>query len=337
MALRSAACSAFLVLTASASTVVAAPRTQPAPATQTRTPSASTDYAFQPGVRCPYCAGTAEHPDGRYGLHWHDPWRHVGLPEYIVTPVLFATAGAFGLGVVPEAKRAAWVGPILFDTPVREALEARSRSGRKLANALSNVLLFGSLAQPIVLDNLLVTLALRQAPDVAWQMFVINSEAYALALSLNAVTQRLAARERPYGQRCVNDGGEFPCDSPDRFRSFYSGHSATTATAAGLVCAHHTQLDLYADPYADSAACAGSVALALTTGMLRIAAEKHWASDVITGGLVGFASGYALPVLVYYRQFGTRAERHTPGSEPRVAVVPTATVDSVKLVAVGVF
>jgi membrane-associated phospholipid phosphatase len=317
---------------------IAASGTEPAPAVPAPSPEPRVeDYAFEPGVRCPYCAGSPEHPEGRYGLHWHDHWRHVGLAEYIVTPVLFATAAAFGLGVVPDAQKAAWVGPILFDSRARRVLQMESRSGRTIAGAVSDAFLYGTFAQTMVVDDLFVSWALRNAPDVAWQMFVINSEAYALTLSVNAVTKRLAARERPYGDQCADSGGEFSCNGSDRFHSFYSGHSAVTATAAGLVCAHHTQLALYAGPYADAATCAGSVALTLATGVLRIASENHWASDVVAGELVGFASGYVLPTLLYYRHFRVLPKQRAPSHEPRVAVVPMATDQSVQVVAVGVF
>jgi hypothetical protein len=186
---------------------MAAPAAQTAPAAQAPpTEPGVDDYAFQSDVRCPYCAGNPRYPNGRYGLHWHDHWRSVGLPEYIVTPVLFATAAAFWLGVVPDAKRAAWVGPILFDTSARSALQLKRRSGRTIAGTVSDVFLYASIAQTAVVDDLLVSWVLRNAPDVAWQMLVINSEAYALTLSVNAVTKRLSALSPRQGTTSGSDG-----------------------------------------------------------------------------------------------------------------------------------
>jgi hypothetical protein len=43
-------------------------------------------YQFGPGVSCPFCAPSTAFPRGHSGLHWHDHWRSVGLPEYVLTP-----------------------------------------------------------------------------------------------------------------------------------------------------------------------------------------------------------------------------------------------------------
>jgi membrane-associated phospholipid phosphatase len=43
----------------------------------------------------------------------------------------------------------------------------------------------------------------------------------------------------------------------------------------------------------------GGVALSLTTGYLRIAADKHWSTDILTGWVVGAAVGYAVPRLFH--------------------------------------
>ncbi|MFW5740003.1 MAG: hypothetical protein ACOC1F_06520 [Myxococcota bacterium] len=37
------------------------------------------------------------------------------------------------------------------------------------------------------------------------------------------------------------------------------------------------------------------------TGVLRIAADKHWASDVWFGALQGFLTGTGVPWLLHYR------------------------------------
>jgi membrane-associated phospholipid phosphatase len=39
---------------------------------------------------------------------------------------------------------------------------------------------------------------------------------------------------------------------------------------------------------------------AVTVGVLRGVADKHWASDNILGGLVGGAVGFGLPYLLHY-------------------------------------
>jgi membrane-associated phospholipid phosphatase len=293
------------------------------------------DYAFEPSIRCPFCGITPEHPTGRFGLHWHDHWRHVGLPEYILTPTLFAVAGVFGLGVLPQKDSPSWTGPILFDAWARIHLALKSSSGRKTAGALSDAFLFTTIGQTTVLDNLVVAWAVRQNPEVAWQMLVINSQAYALTLALNSATKYLTGRERPAAERCTPGSTGAYCSGSSRIQSFYSGHAAVTATGAGLVCAHHTQLNLYTSPIADTAACATSVALSLATATARISAEDHWASDVIVGELAGFASGYVLPTLIYYSKFRVAPTPSPSAPAIRVAVLPVLGPDSLEVMAIG--
>jgi membrane-associated phospholipid phosphatase len=40
-------------------------------------------------------------------------------------------------------------------------------------------------------------------------------------------------------------------------------------------------------------------AIAATTGYLRIAADKHWLTDVVVGALVGAGIGFALPFVFH--------------------------------------
>lgn len=91
-------------------------------------------------------------------------------------------------------------------------------------------------------------------------------------------------RNRPYtqGQNAISKGN-------DDFYSFFSGHSSVSAAAAttGLWVAYHTPTSQAQKTMAWTAA-----GLSLTTGVLRIAAGKHYPSDVLVGWIVG--SGVAL-------------------------------------------
>lgn len=91
-------------------------------------------------------------------------------------------------------------------------------------------------------------------------------------------------RNRPYtqGQGALSKGN-------DDFYSFFSGHSSVSAAAAttGLWVAYHTPSSQNQKAMAWTAA-----GLSLTTGVLRIAAGKHYPSDVLVGWIVG--SGVAL-------------------------------------------
>jgi membrane-associated phospholipid phosphatase len=268
-------------------------------------------------------------------LRWRERWRRVGLQEYLTVPALGAAALGTALLAPPEPE-ANWSGPILFDAAARDELRARSRSGRATSAIASHVLLAASIVHPVVVDNLLVTWVARHAPDVAWQMLWVNAQAYTLTLSLNFATKRLSLRERPWGDQCPEAADEFACDGQSRYGSFYSGHAAVTATGAGLVCAHHTQLGLYQDPLLDTAACAAAVSMAVATGVLRVTSDRHWASDVLVGHVMGLLSGYLVPTLLYYRVFRIAPER-ADARAPVVALLPLATPQSLQLAAVGRF
>jgi hypothetical protein len=55
--------------------------------------------------------------------------------------------------------------------------------------------------------------------------------------------------------------------------------------------------------------------------------------------LVGFASGYLLPTLVYYKTFHIvpPPAEEQPSAKPRVAVLPVATPGMLELTAIGLF
>lgn len=293
-------------------------------------------YEFQPGVLCPFCAITPQFPTAQSGLHWHRHWRRVAIPEYVVTGVFAGIALGVELGVKPE-ERADWNTPILFDDAVRDALRVGSESGRDAAKNWSDALFFFSIAHPLV-DNFVFAWWLRESPQVAWQMFVINAQAYALTLSLNVVTKRLTGRARPWAENCSEDPASDPrCESGDGYRSFYSGHAAVTATGAGLVCAHHTQLSLYQNDYLDAGACAVAVLGTALTGGLRIASDNHWASDVLVGHLMGYLAGYLYPTLMFYREFRLTPEGPEEHEGPTFAVVPWLTPSGVQLSMFGTF
>jgi len=188
------------------------------------------------------------------------------------------------------------------------------------------------------LSEVLVAWWQRESPFVAWQMVVIDAQAYALTLLLTDITKRVTARARPWVQTddCARDPSGSNCGSGGRYQSFYSGHSAISATGAGLICAHHTQLNLYQSDLLDVGTCALAVAGTAVTGAMRIASDNHWASDVITGHLIGYLSGYLLPTLLNYRQFRLQPEGPHP-SAPLFAALPFATSESLGATLVGQF
>ena len=309
-----------------------------APAAPPPTPATPVgDYAFAPGEICPFCAITPQFPGGRSGLHWHDHWNTVGTREYITIPLL--VAATFSLPLIQSESDADWNGPILFDAGVRDLWRLDSSGARQTARTLSDSLFVISYVHPLVIDNLIVTWWARQEPRVAWQMAVINAQAYALTFALNGATKRFTSRARPWVDNCDEDPTGESCGSGARYSSFYSGHAAVTATGAGLMCAHHTQLSLYRNPVLDTGSCLVAVAGTAVTGAMRIASDNHWASDVIMGHLMGYLSGYLMPTLLYYKEFRITPHDHPAPEEtaPVFAFLPWVTENSARVGVVGLF
>jgi membrane-associated phospholipid phosphatase len=276
-------------------------------------------------------------PHGIRGLHWHDHWTQVGAREYATVGVLTATYAT--LTIAPEdPSEPRWARPILFDTAVRGALVSDSRSTRDAMGTASDAFFYASFLYPVVVDNLIVTWIGRQAPGVAWQMAIINAQAYSLTLTLTEAVKLAVARERPYVDECAQDPNYTAnCGGGGRFRSFFSGHGAITATGAALVCAHHTQLELYKNGVADAMTCGAAVAISLGTGALRMSSDNHWATDVAMGYLVGYTSGYLLPTLLYYHDFRIKPEGTGVAGAPKFTILPAADATSVRLNMIGEF
>jgi membrane-associated phospholipid phosphatase len=320
---------------ATAPAVTAAPGDTPLPAAPAA-PGGPAPYHFEPGVVCPMCKVTPAHPGGREGLHWHDHWQSVGTREYVTISALAAAVLGMQL-FIPNPSKARWTSPILFDEPVRDALRFGSESSRNTASKISDVLIVWETVQPTLIDPLIFAWWQRDAPNVAKQMMVIDAQAYALTLLVNGAVKRLTARARPWTLNgdCQQNPDGPECGHGGANVSFYSGHAALTATGAGLLCAHHTQLSLYQNNVLDSGMCVLAVTGTAVTGLLRIASDNHWATDVLVGHLLGYTSGYLLPTLLYYKEFRTAPHEHTNG--PSYAALPLITPDALGVSVFGAF
>jgi membrane-associated phospholipid phosphatase len=114
------------------------------------------------------------------------------------------------------------------------------------------------------------------------------AEAVSAALLLTQVAKYGASRLRPDAWAA---GGPSTLDGR---MSFWSGHTAFAFSAAAAA----TQVArLRGRPRWRWLALA-SFAGAAATGWLRIAADRHWLSDVVTGAVVGTVAGLGVPLLV---------------------------------------
>ena len=198
-------------------------------------------------------------------------------------------AAAIEFGTTPEAR---WSRENDFDDGIRNGLRADSKTTRESADTASDVLL-GVTAGLLPLVSIGKTLSERDC-HAAYDMATDAAEAFSLTILLTSGTKALAGRERPFVQEC--DGsppGDASCSDPDRKQSFFSGHASMAAAGAGLSCSYAIKRKTWGDGGAARITpCVLGVGAALTTGALRIVADKHWSSDVIVGLAVGATVGY---------------------------------------------
>lgn len=247
-------------------------------------------------------------------------WPRFRLWEYAGTTGVYAADWYVRYHELPP-DHPTWLGENPFDDTIRDWLRATSPEGRARAVKFSDWVSLGGTVYPFAIDLPVVLLAHRQ-PGVMWQMLMMDLEANSVAGLLNNTLFHVAGRARPSTPECAANPSYDPlCGYTANNASFPSGHVLTIATAAGLVCVHHRYLPIYDSDAADAGACALLSAATVATGVARIMADRHFASDVIAGGAIGFGSGYGLPWLLHYR-YGRGSDGATEARP--VALLPLA-------------
>lgn len=231
---------------------------------------------------------------------WRTAWRRLHTLDYVATIAL--TLGAtveltLPVGPANDQKSS---GGILFDDAARDAMVLHSADERALFGTYSDVALVTLAAYPAIADAVITAWLARGRPDIAWQMMVIDLQAFAFTSLVTGAIKRIADRERPIGTECRKNPAYSPdCESAGQHYSFLSGHASMTFTGAGLVCVHHMQLSLFGSE-ADAVSCVAAVTAASLAGVSRIVADKHYVSDVMAGAALGLFSGAVLPYVLYH-------------------------------------
>jgi membrane-associated phospholipid phosphatase len=226
-------------------------------------------------------------------------WSRFSTLDWVITGVAGATTLAMAI-VPPRATHVS--GPILFDEAARDLLRSHSSQGRYMFRDASDVGLSLVVTWPFFADALASAWWYRGSRDVAEQMALVNLQALAISGALQGMTNVLVSRERPYGGSCGTTqlpAAAIDCEGSTHYRSFFSGHSAFSFTSAALICMDHLKHDLLGGPW-DALSCVGGYAVAATTATFRIVADMHYASDVLTGALIGTLVGYGVPLLHYH-------------------------------------
>ncbi|WP_437876911.1 phosphatase PAP2 family protein [Sorangium sp. So ce513] len=277
------------------------------------------DAAARGGMAAAH-GGDAAAPPGRAAprpeLTWDPSWPRFRASEYVAAGLFAATAFAT-LAIPPVEGR--WRGVNGFDGAARDALRIRSDRQREMARDASDLLLT-LMTNHLAVDALLVAWWGHGRGGVAWEIAMIDIEALALNAAVNGLVAGLTSRERPYRAACFGPEEEQDrdCRGSKRYRSFFSGHSSTAFTAAGLMCSHHAHLPLYGGGAPDALACAASLGAAAAVATLRVVSDQHFASDALTGAAVGTLTGFGLPWLLHYRG---GAPASTSARAPREAAV----------------
>lgn len=147
---------------------------------------------------------------------------------------------------------------------------------------------------------------------------LIVAESTVVAAVLNQVVKFGFARERPfvhYLPRAPEALRELTSSPSDNNLSFFSGH---TTVAFAIATSSSTVATLRGYRLAPLLWGSG-LTLAASVGYLRIAADKHYLSDVLTGAVVGSIVGVALPVIF-----------HSPQGEPSASSSAALTAPSVR-------
>jgi membrane-associated phospholipid phosphatase len=261
-----------------------------------------------------FANGRTAHAADPNRVEWSDDWPRIRFWEAIDAVAL--TIGDTEIEeqvAIPSSPH--WRGGILFDDWARSVFRGNSPAVQSTASTVSDALYYGGTLVPFIVDNYFVTLDVHKSADVALQMFFINMQSLGVSGLVSLTAEHTVGRARPYTESCdangdVHDasGGLLPtrCGSSNDNRSFFSGHVTAVSTMAGLTCVHHQHLPLYGGGFADLAPCLFMMGVAVTTGILRLVYDEHWASDVMAGWAVGALSGYVLPSVLHYGFGGGR-------------------------------
>lgn len=183
--------------------------------------------------------------------------------------------------LLPETCR--WCTPPGLDADVRNALVWKDDA--RTADILSTVL--DAAIPASAMTYLLLSANSRGDLNAGLVDSLLVTEAAAAALLLNQAVKLLVGRQRPHAF-FENDLGY--ARSEDNL-SFYGGH---TSFAFSVVAATVTVAAMRG--YAGVGIVAGvGFTLSTAVGYLRIAADKHWLTDILVGSAIGGLVGWAVP------------------------------------------
>lgn len=203
-----------------------------------------------------------------------------GVCDYIYIGLAGTTALA--LNVItnefgPHESR--WKEPPAFDLWGRTALKWTDST--QVAAQMSDYLLYSTIASPFITAFF--------TPNDYFRKALMSAEAFIYTVALTDLFKRMFARQRPYARF-----GDITVAGPGQNLSFFSGHTSTAfagATMSALLLADafpEWSWLIYPSFFIPAAA----------TGYMRIAADRHYLTDVLAGA----GAGTLISLLVYHQR-----------------------------------
>lgn len=144
---------------------------------------------------------------------------------------------------------------------------------------------------------------------------LLITEATFIAGALNQAAKFAFARERPFVHFLPR--GDDGARSSDDNLSFFSGHTTLAfalATSAGTVS---TMRGYSLAPVV----WASGLSLAVSVGYLRVAADQHYLTGVLTGAAVGTVIGVGVPLL-FHSPYSSSSSASAPGATGQALSAP---------------
>ena len=147
-------------------------------------------------------------------------------------------------------------------------------SNMEWAKEASDILLYGVFIGTLPIMPLF-------SNDDYMSMLLTNIEVLSINGTLTNLVKELVKRQRPASYYKTRDEGE------DAYRSFFSGHSSATFSIGTSTAMMLSRRFPEKEPYIWT----GCMGLAAATAYFRVAADKHYMSDILVGALTGITIG----------------------------------------------
>ncbi len=253
---------------------------------------------------CAASTARADDVPSSRALRWEPQWSHAGTLDYVVGGAGLVALGAEAVWLEPQQPPLHWSAPILFDEDVRDVLRGSTAQVRYDATVASWAMLGMNIAYPVVVD---VPYAWsRYGRQLAWDLFWQDEVALSLVSATDLALRNLVGRARPPVSDCLASGGSAATclsTNTEATMAFPGGHVAIATTGATLTCTQHLSMHLYGGPW-DAVTCGSAIGVDFTMAVLRIVTDNHWATDIVAGGVLGFAFGWGVPFLMHLHPYG---------------------------------